>query len=47
MAGVQENKCSEICHQNLGKIPMKKFIYSKVEPATLLKINFKGAFHGF
>ena len=28
--GVLENRCSEICSQNPWKIPMKKFIFSKV-----------------
>ena len=38
--GVLGNSCSEICDQNPGKIPMKKLIYGKVKPATLLKCNF-------
>ena len=38
--GVLENSCSKIYDQNPGKIPMKKLIFGKVEPATLLKKNF-------
>ena len=30
LRGVLENMCSEICSQNPWKIPMKKFIFSKV-----------------
>ena len=30
LRGVLENRCSEICSQNPWKIPMKKFIFSKV-----------------
>ena len=30
LRGVLENRCSEICSQNPRKIPMKKFIFSKV-----------------
>ena len=30
LRGVMENKCSEICSLNHWKIPMKKFIFSKV-----------------
>ena len=30
LRGVLENRCSEICSQNTWKIPMKKFIFSKV-----------------
>ena len=30
LKGVLENRCSEICSQNPWKIPMKKFIFSKV-----------------
>ena len=40
LRGVLKNSCSEICDQNPGKIPMKKLIYGKDEPATLQKNNF-------
>ena len=51
LRGVMENRCSRICDQNPGKIPIKKFIFSKVpswKTATLLKMNiFKGIFQEF
>ena len=40
MRGVLGKRCSEIYDQNPGKITMKKFIYGKVESATLLKILY-------
>ena len=43
LRGVLENRCSEICSQHFWKIPMKKFVFSKVEDlesAILPKLNF-------